>query len=80
MGSWASPCLRKGLFAGASLVQYLSGKKTDYIGARRIINGTDNAAEIAKDAVILLLACELGAYADEDCYNGVQVEAWPQIK
>lgn len=44
--------MRKGFFAGASLVQYLSGKKTDYIGARLIINGTDHAVEIAKDAVI----------------------------
>jgi len=42
----------KGLFAGASLAQYLSGKKTDYIGARRIINGSDHAVEIAKDASI----------------------------
>lgn len=43
--------MRKGLFANASLPQYLSGKKTDYIGARRIINGQDHAVEIAKDAM-----------------------------
>lgn len=44
--------MRKGIFANASLSQYLSGKKTDYVGARRIINGSDHAMEIAKMAVL----------------------------
>lgn len=43
--------MRKGFFSNASLPQYISGKKTDYIGARWIINGQDHAIDIAKDAV-----------------------------
>lgn len=42
--------MRKGIFANASLAQFLSGKRTDYVGARRIINGNDHAEEIARDA------------------------------
>jgi len=44
--------MRDGVFTNARLVQYLSGMKTDYVGARKIINGTDHAVEIAKNAVI----------------------------
>jgi len=44
--------MRKGLFfSKARLSQYLSGDHTDYVGARRIINGNDHASEIARDAV-----------------------------
>lgn len=43
--------MRKGLFTGKSLGDYLTGEKTDYLGARRIINGMDHAAEIATDAL-----------------------------
>lgn len=42
--------MRRGIFANASLAQFLSGKRTDYVGARRIINGTDHAEEIAEEA------------------------------
>jgi predicted chitinase len=42
--------MREGLFAKARLVQYLSGSRTDYVGARNIINGQDHAHEIAKTA------------------------------
>jgi hypothetical protein len=42
--------MRKGMFANASLPQFLSGKRTDYVGARKIINGSDHAIEIAKVA------------------------------
>ncbi|MEH7876949.1 hypothetical protein V7799_04470 [Rhizobium laguerreae] len=40
----------EGWFTGKKLSQYLSGSKKDYIGARRIINGTDKAAQIAEYA------------------------------
>jgi hypothetical protein len=39
--------MRKGLFTGKALGHYLSGNATDYFNARRIINGTDQAALIA---------------------------------
>ncbi len=36
-----------GEFTGKKLADYFNAKVTDWIGARRIINGTDRAAEIA---------------------------------
>ncbi len=36
-----------GVFTGKKLSDYFNASKTDWIGARRIINGTDRAAEIA---------------------------------
>lgn len=39
--------MRKGLFTGKSLQNYIHGEVCDYINARRIINGTDRAALIA---------------------------------
>lgn len=36
-----------GEFTGKKLADYFNAAKTDWIGARRIINGTDRAAEIA---------------------------------
>ncbi|UUA74566.1 glycoside hydrolase family 19 protein [Cellvibrio sp. QJXJ] len=44
--------MRDGLFTGARLMQYISGTTCDYISSRRIINGSDHAQEIAKNAVI----------------------------
>lgn len=37
----------EGIWTGKKLADYIGGEKADYYGARRIINGTDNAAEIA---------------------------------
>lgn len=37
-----------GTFTNVSLKQYFNDKETDYTGARKIINGTDRAEEIAK--------------------------------
>ena len=42
--------MREGLFANARLAQYLSGFNTNYVGARKIINGQDHANQIAKNA------------------------------
>lgn len=39
--------MNNGLFTNKSYKDYLTTKKTDYINARRIINGTDKAALIA---------------------------------
>lgn len=37
----------EGLFTGKSLSDYITGDQTDFVGARRIINGTDRAEVIA---------------------------------
>lgn len=39
--------MRRGLFTGRKLATYLNDEATDYVGARRIINGQDKATEIA---------------------------------
>ena len=39
--------MRKGLFTGKKLGDYLNSQGTDYVNARRIINGLDQAATIA---------------------------------
>ena len=45
--------MRNGTFTGVSLSHYIAGAKCDYFNARRIINGTDRAAEIANTAETL---------------------------
>lgn len=37
----------RGSFTGKKLADYFSGQKADWVNARRIINGTDRASEIA---------------------------------
>lgn len=39
--------MREGWFTGRKLSDYINAYKCDYVGARRIINGTDKAREIA---------------------------------
>jgi hypothetical protein len=51
--------MRRGWFTGHSLGDFITPTKTDYVGARRIINGQDKAALIAQYATefaILLTA------------------------
>lgn len=36
-----------GMFTGKKLADYLDGPKPDYVGARRVVNGTDRAQSIA---------------------------------
>lgn len=43
--------MEKGMFTGRKLSHYISPPKIDYVNARRIINGTDHAKDIAKLAV-----------------------------
>ena len=58
-----SHVMRKGSFTkGKSLTQYFSRTKSDYIGARMILPGSDNSVRIAKKAKIycdLLLASKV---------------------
>lgn len=37
----------KGMFTGKKLADYIGGGRSDYVGARRIINGTDRAKLVA---------------------------------
>lgn len=39
--------MKGGWFTGKKLADYINDTKTDFVGARRIVNGTDEAAEIA---------------------------------
>ncbi len=45
--------MTKGLFTGKKLATYITGNTKDYVEARRIINGTDKASEIAAMALKL---------------------------
>jgi predicted chitinase len=45
-----------GVFTGKKITDYINAKHTDYIGARRCINGKDKAAKIAAIAVRRLRA------------------------
>lgn len=44
--------MKEGWFTGKKLSDYIHLSKKDYVGARRIINGTDKAYKIAKEAGI----------------------------
>ena len=44
---------KDGWFTGKKLSDYINDKKKDYINARRVINGTDKAREIADYAVVM---------------------------
>ncbi|MBD9528961.1 carboxypeptidase [Paracoccus sp. PAR01] len=54
---------RDGWFTGKKLSDYINASKTDYTGARRIINGTDRAADIA--AIAKEYAAALAAESPE---------------
>jgi hypothetical protein len=43
----ASLGMRQGLFTGRKLATYINDAQCDYVNARRIINGTDRAQDIA---------------------------------
>jgi putative chitinase len=49
----------RGMFTGKRLSTYINGSKCDYVGARRIVNGTDRASEIAQAAVKFTAALHL---------------------
>lgn len=45
--------MKHGWFTGKKLSDYIHQSKKDYVGARRIINGTDKAQKIANEALII---------------------------
>ena len=44
-------CMMNGRYTGVGLTKYINDKKTDYVNARRVVNGTDKASVIADYAV-----------------------------
>lgn len=69
---YAAPILvigmQEGWFTGKKLADYITLSRSDFTGARRIVNGTDKAAEIAKlardyDAALLAEGYGVGAPA-----------------
>lgn len=46
-----SASMRRGMFTGRRLGQYINDTTCDYVNARRIVNGLDRAQRIAADAV-----------------------------
>jgi predicted chitinase len=52
----------EGWFTGKKLSDYITATKTDFVNARRIINGTDKAREIAAEAGHYLAALTAGAW------------------
>lgn len=56
-----------GMFTGKSLSDYINRDDVDYVGARRIINGTDKADLIAGYAATFESALRASPSAIEDC-------------
>ncbi len=46
--------MKEGSFTGKGLNDYINGSKTDFVGARRIVNGTDKASTFASTAQAIL--------------------------
>jgi len=55
--------MAEGWFTGKKLADYITATKTDFVNARRIINGTDHADEIAAEAERYLAALKAGEWA-----------------
>ena len=45
--------MKEGWYTSKKLSDYINDNKKDYVGARRIVNGTDKAKEIADIAVVM---------------------------
>lgn len=53
--------MTKGLFTGAKLADFFTSSRTDFLNARRIINGSDKAKEVADIANIFFAALKAAA-------------------
>jgi len=54
--------MTKGLFTGKKLEDYIKGDRCDYVGARRIVNGTDRDDDLAGYAVTFEKALRAAGY------------------
>ncbi|MCO5730913.1 hypothetical protein [Rhizobium sp. SSA_523] len=50
----------RGSFTGHRLADYFAGSRADWLGARRIVNGNDRAADLARYARLYVLALSAG--------------------
>ena len=66
--------MAEGWFTDRKLSDYLSDAKSDYVNARRIINGTDDANQIAGYAVRFEAALRAAGYAEDAPKGGDGVE------
>jgi putative chitinase len=55
--------MSRGLFTGKKLADYITADRCDFVNARRVINGTDHAKEIAREADHYLAALQAGGWA-----------------
>lgn len=69
--------MRDGTFTGRKLSDYVNDDKTDFYNARRVINGTDEATEIANQATAFqgVLKHHAGDYAN--AVNAIQMKNLP---
>jgi predicted chitinase len=67
--------MERGLYTGRKLATYLDKPKPDYVGARRVINGTDKAREIADHAEDFEAALRAAGYG-----TAVRADAPPARK
>jgi len=51
-------CMRKGIYTGKKLSDYINGDKCDFLNARRIINGIDRAKQFETTAEQFLTALQ----------------------
>lgn len=54
--------MTEGWFTGKKLADFIGGARVDYVGARRIINGTDKAKTIAGHAAVFEAALRSAGY------------------
>ncbi len=54
--------MTKGMFTGKKLDDYIKGDRCDYVGARRIVNGTDRDEDLSKYAHIFEAALRAANY------------------
>lgn len=57
--------MSKGMFTGKKLANYIDGDRVDYVGARRIVNGSDRAALIAGYAKAFETALRAAGYVGQ---------------
>lgn len=71
----ASLGMREGLFTGKKLSDYINENKTDFLNARKIINGLDRAADIEKIAKAFLQIVNISAIK-EDEQEHIKITEW----
>lgn len=69
-----------GTFTGRALPDYVGGAHTDYVNARRVVNGTDRAAVLAGHAEAFELALETARYENRKAGPRAEPEPAPAAR